>query len=93
MLGDAISSFNPTYGQGMTSAALQAAALDKLLEKGVDLEMIAPAFFKAAAKVIDIPWQLAVGEDFRYAKTSGPKPAGVNLINKYVERASCHAAR
>ncbi|MEZ4709883.1 MAG: hypothetical protein R3A44_21940 [Caldilineaceae bacterium] len=86
VLGDAISSFNPTYGQGMTSATLQTAELDQLLEKGIALEKLAPAFFKAAAKVIDIPWQLAVGEDFRYAETSGPKPAGVDLINKYVAR-------
>lgn len=86
VLGDAISSFNPIYGQGMTSAALQTAELDKVLAKGTPLMKIAPAFFKRAAKVVDIPWQLAVGEDFRYAETNGPKPAGVDLINKYVAR-------
>ncbi|MCB0095080.1 MAG: hypothetical protein KDE46_05130 [Caldilineaceae bacterium] len=93
VLGDAISSFNPTYGQGMTSAALQAAELDKLLTQGTSLAQMAPAFFKAAAKVIDIPWQLAVGEDFRYAETSGPKPVGVDLINKLdlrTNRATLH---
>ena len=88
VLGDAISSFNPTYGQGMTSAALQAAELDKLLTQGTSLAQMALAFFKAAAKVIDIPWQLAVGEDFRYAETSGPKPVGVDLINKLDLRTS-----
>lgn len=86
VLGDAISSFNPTYGQGMTSAALQATELDKLLAQGKAIDALAPTFFKAAANVVDIPWQLAVGEDFRYAETRGPKPAGVDLINKYVAR-------
>jgi 2-polyprenyl-6-methoxyphenol hydroxylase-like FAD-dependent oxidoreductase len=85
VLGDAICSFNPTYGQGMTSAAMQAAALDELLtqqEKAVD--GLAATFFKQAAKIIDTPWQLAVGEDFRFPQTSGPKPAGVDLLNRYV---------
>lgn len=84
-LGDAIGSFNPTYGQGMTSAAMQAAALDQLLtERGDNLAGLAPAFFKRAARIVDIPWQLAVGEDFRFPETTGPKPAGTDFINRYV---------
>ena len=93
VLGDAISSFNPTYGQGMTSAALQTVELDNLLAKGSSLDNLAPAFFKQAAKVIDTPWQLAVGEDFRFPTTIGPKPAGTDLINQYVakvHRATLH---
>lgn len=85
VLGDAISSFNPTYGQGMSSAILQVAALDKILAKNtVAPQLLARTFFKAAAKVVDIPWQLSVGEDFRFPQTTGPKPAGVDLINRYV---------
>ncbi len=93
VLGDAISSFNPTYGQGMTSAALQAAELDKLLAKRKTLDGLAAAFFKRAAKVVDIPWQLAVGEDFRFPETTGPKPPGTDFINRYVtkvHRATLH---
>jgi 2-polyprenyl-6-methoxyphenol hydroxylase-like FAD-dependent oxidoreductase len=86
VLGDAVSSFNPTYGQGMTSAALQAAELDALLAKLPTLAGIAKAFFKRAAKVIDTPWQMAVGEDFRFPQTTGPKPPGTDFINRYVAR-------
>ena len=86
VLGDAVSSFNPTYGQGMTSASLQAAELDKILADHVSETKLATTFFKKAAKVIDIPWQLAVGEDFRFPSTTGPKPAGVDFINKYISR-------
>lgn len=86
VLGDALCSFNPVYGQGMTSAAMQAAALDGLLTKRPALTGLWRDFFKAAAKVIEIPWQLAVGEDFRYPETEGKKPAGVDLINAYVAK-------
>lgn len=93
-LGDALCSFNPIYGQGMTSAALQAGALDALLaERGGDLDGIAMPFFKRAAKVIDIPWQLAVGEDFRFPEADGPRPPAAGLIHRYVDlvnRASHH---
>lgn len=85
VLGDAICSFNPTYGQGMTSAAMQAAVLDEMLTRRAgDTDQIASAFFKQASKIIDTPWQLAVGEDFRFPQTSGPKPAGIDLLNRYV---------
>lgn len=86
VLGDAIASFNPTYGQGMTSAAMQAQALDQLLEQRPSAARLAPAFFKRAAQVVDIPWNMAVGEDFRFATTTGPKPPGTDFINRYVAR-------
>lgn len=84
VLGDAVCSFNPVYGQGMTSAALQAAALDQLLHERQSLAGLWWHFFQAAAKVVDIPWQLAAGEDFRFPETEGQRPAGVDLINRYV---------
>ena len=93
VLGDAICSFNPVYGQGMTSAAMQAAALDQTLQASPTLDGLWRRFFKAAAKVVDIPWQLAVGEDFRFPETEGEKPAGVDFINRYitqVHRATHH---
>jgi 2-polyprenyl-6-methoxyphenol hydroxylase-like FAD-dependent oxidoreductase len=83
-MGDALASFNPIYGQGMTVVACEALALRAALEKGMD--GLAPRFFKAAARVIDMPWQLAVGGDLALPLVPGPRPFPVKLINAYIAR-------
>ena len=93
VIGDAISSFNPIYGQGMTSAAAQTQALDKLLATSADDTMLWRAFFKEAAKVVDVFWQIAVGQDFTFTNTVGKKAPETNLVNAYtglVDKASHH---
>ena len=85
-LGDAIASFNPIYGQGMTVAALEAQALDKLLAGSATLDGLPPRYFRQAAKLVDTPWQIAVGGDFRFPQTTGEKPPGTELINRYLTR-------
>jgi len=84
VFGDAICSFNPIYGQGMTVAALEAVALDRCLRRGQD--NLAPRFFRAAAKPIGVAWQLAVGGDLALPEIEGPRPLSVRLVNKYVDR-------
>ena len=86
VLGDAFASFNPIYGQGMTSAALQAQALDEILERRRSLHGLWRPFFRRAAKAVDTPWQLAVGEDFRYPETEGKKSIWTDWLNAYVLR-------
>ena len=86
VIGDAIASFNPIYGQGMTSAAMQAEALDEVLRQQGSLLGLWRPFFNRIAKVVDIPWQLAAGEDFRYPETEGKKPASTDLINAYIAK-------
>ena len=64
VLGDAISSFNPIYGQGMSVATLEALALEECLERTpLSTELWKP-FFKAAGRIVDGPWTIAVGGDF-----------------------------
>jgi 2-polyprenyl-6-methoxyphenol hydroxylase-like FAD-dependent oxidoreductase len=87
-IGDAICSFNPIYGQGMSSAALQAVALGSSIDAvGIDSPALAARFYKAASKVIANPWAIAVGGDFAFAETTGPKPPMTDRINSYVKKA------
>lgn len=83
--GDAIASFNPIYGQGMSVAALDALILHHELADG-GLDGLASRFFDRAGEVVDEVWKLAVGNDFIFDGTTGPKPAGTDLFNAYVAR-------
>jgi 2-polyprenyl-6-methoxyphenol hydroxylase-like FAD-dependent oxidoreductase len=87
-LGDSICSFNPAYGQGMSSAAQQACALADVLDAADDIgsASLPKAFYRRAAKVIANPWAIAAGGDFAHAETTGAKPAGTDVINRYVGR-------
>jgi 2-polyprenyl-6-methoxyphenol hydroxylase-like FAD-dependent oxidoreductase len=84
VLGDAISSFNPVYGQGISSACLQAVELDKIIQENVDEKKLAKTYFKRTLKIRDKLWQMSTGEDFRFPETTGTRPMGIRLVNKYV---------
>jgi 2-polyprenyl-6-methoxyphenol hydroxylase-like FAD-dependent oxidoreductase len=87
VLGDAVSSFNPIYGQGMSSALLQSQALAAVLaEHDVESPRFAPSYYRKVAKVVAIPWQIAAGADFMMPETTGPKPPGTDLVNRYLAR-------
>jgi 2-polyprenyl-6-methoxyphenol hydroxylase-like FAD-dependent oxidoreductase len=90
VMGDALASFNPVYGQGMTVAACEALAMRHALAGG--RRRLAARFFRAAAKVVDIPWQLAVGADLALPSVPGPRPLPVRMINRWVARVQRAAA-
>jgi 2-polyprenyl-6-methoxyphenol hydroxylase-like FAD-dependent oxidoreductase len=94
-LGDSICSFNPLYGQGMTSAAQQAAALGACVDGvgAVGSPDLWKRFYRQAKKVIANPWAITVGGDFSYPETTGPKPPGTDLVNRYVKRVVVAAQR
>ena len=82
--GDSICSFNPTFGQGMSTAALEAVELDECLKGG--LPGLASRFFKRAAKVIDMPWSVSVGADLSLPSTVGKRNLGIRVINWYISK-------
>ena len=83
-LGDAISSFNPVYGQGMSVAALQALALRQTLTSGE--RRLSERYFKASGKIVDIAWDLAIGSDLSLPEVSGERPILISLSNAWAER-------
>ncbi|MEU7578737.1 hypothetical protein AB0B50_14145 [Streptomyces sp. NPDC041068] len=44
------------------------------------------AYFRAAGKLLDMPWRMSTAGDFSYPETVGPKPPGTDLMNWYVRR-------
>ncbi|MGH3313470.1 MAG: FAD-dependent oxidoreductase [Streptomyces sp.] len=86
-LGDAICSFNPLYGQGMTVATLEAVELGRCLDRhGAATPAMARRFYRAASRVIDTPWQMSTSSDFMYPETVGAKGIGTDVLNRYVRQ-------
>jgi 2-polyprenyl-6-methoxyphenol hydroxylase-like FAD-dependent oxidoreductase len=88
---DASCSFNPAYGQGMTVAAAEAIELRACLRAGRD--GLPQRFYARAAKVIDVPWDIAVGADLRFAEVVGARTAKVKVLNGYVAKVHIAAQR
>ncbi|SCE89559.1 2-polyprenyl-6-methoxyphenol hydroxylase [Micromonospora chaiyaphumensis] len=91
VLGDALCSFNPVYGQGMTVAALEALTLREHLRTGLAPR---PAdFFRDAARVVDVPWDISAGGDLSFPGVVGPRPPKVRMANAYMGRLQAAAVR
>jgi hypothetical protein len=84
VIGDAVCSFNPAYGQGMTVAATEALALRRFLAEGPDRP--ARRFFRSISAAIDVPWDIAVGGDLAFPQVPGRRPAKVRMVNAYLAR-------
>ncbi|MGV9988501.1 NAD(P)/FAD-dependent oxidoreductase [Streptomyces olivaceus] len=90
LLGDALASFNPTYGQGITTAALQARLLQNLLADGAD--RLPERFYPLAAKIINDAWEASTGSDLRFPEVEGPRSPLSGLVNRYLDRFRAAAA-
>jgi 2-polyprenyl-6-methoxyphenol hydroxylase-like FAD-dependent oxidoreductase len=84
VFGDAVASFNPIYGQGMSVAALQSIELAAVMAEGT--HELARRFFRRAAKIVDMPWTISVGNDLRMPETVGPRNASVSFVNWYISK-------
>jgi 2-polyprenyl-6-methoxyphenol hydroxylase-like FAD-dependent oxidoreductase len=88
VIGDAVCSFNPVYGQGMTVAALQALVLREQLRTGAPPRP--DRFFTAISRVLDAPWEISAGGDLAFPGVEGHRTLKVRLGNSFMTR--LHAA-
>lgn len=84
VVGDAMCSFSPVYAQGMTVAALEAVALRECVAAG--LPGVAQRFFRAAAAIVEEPWQTAVTSDLVLPEVPGRRTLGVRLRIAFTDR-------
>ena len=89
--GDAVASFNPTFGQGMTVAAAQAVALRACLEHGE--RRLASRFFAAAARPVAQAWNASTGTDLAQPGVEGRPPLTARALGPYLGRLRATAAQ
>lgn len=98
VLGDSHCSFNPIYGQGMTTATLGAIALGECVDEqrrrhGDSLDGLSRRFQARLAKQTDVPWSMSTGEDLRHPEVEGKRPFGFDLMAWYLGRVHRAVAR
>ena len=93
-MGDAVCSFNPIYGQGMSVAALEALTLRRHLARGIEPQP--RRWFRDLARLVDVPWQMAAGGDLIFPGVQGRRTRKIRLMSTYIARlhaAAAHDAR
>jgi hypothetical protein len=88
--GDALASFNPTFGQGMTVAALQAERLQSM-GHGIAEPGANRRFLQQAGEIVDVAWNTAAGRAFTYEGVRGRPTAAMRISNAYVPRVVARA--
>ncbi|MFF8510353.1 NAD(P)/FAD-dependent oxidoreductase [Streptomyces sp. NPDC015492] len=76
VVGDALASVNPIYGQGLTLAALAANSLGAYLRTDPDPRRPAWHYFRLVEAVVDGAWQLSTAADLAQPHVTGPYPRG-----------------
>ncbi|MBV1849279.1 FAD-dependent oxidoreductase [Catellatospora tritici] len=84
VLGDAVCSFNPVYGQGMTVIAMQVMKLREHLSRngGRDTAGLRQAFADAIAD----PWLISTSGDLEFPGVATHRPLKQRLLNAYLTR-------
>jgi 2-polyprenyl-6-methoxyphenol hydroxylase-like FAD-dependent oxidoreductase len=87
VVGDAASSFNPIYAQGMSQGATGAALLDETLgDFGSDLRGFTQAFQRRYARFVSQCWLMSTTEEYRDRAAFPDSPAWTRFANWYLDR-------
>ncbi|MCD9145986.1 NAD(P)/FAD-dependent oxidoreductase [Streptomyces albireticuli] len=93
VLGDAVATYNPVYGHGMSVAAHSAQALrTELTRHPLDASELARRVQRATGKAVDTAWALATGQDILYPGATGTQPPpAARLLRAYMDRVALTA--
>jgi 2-polyprenyl-6-methoxyphenol hydroxylase-like FAD-dependent oxidoreductase len=84
-VGDAVASFNPTYGQGISTAALHAVALADWLSEPQVTDSPAHSYFRRVRQVVDDAWSFSAERDSYLPHVDAPRPLGWRLRRGFDE--------
>lgn len=90
--GDAVASFNPSYAQGMTVAALGSVVLRKHVAGGGPVDPRA-YFNDLAADAIDGCWDMAVSADLSFPGVEGERTAEIVETHEFISKTQDAASR
>ncbi|WP_393072255.1 FAD-dependent oxidoreductase [Streptomyces sp. LN704] len=88
VLGDAVATYNPVYGQGMSVAALGAQAVHReLQQRGVAAPGLARHVQRAVAKPVAAAWAMSTSQDRWFPGVQGSAPSVIDrLLTRYTRR-------
>ena len=89
VLGDAVCTLNPIYGQGMTVAALEALALRDHLARGAAPG--APAYLHEVGRISGRAWDMATSADLAFPEVEGHRTTAGRVLGRYVARVQAGA--
>lgn len=91
VMGDAVCTFNPVYGQGMSVVALQALALRAHLQRHAAPQPL--RFLQRIGRIVDVPWSMATSGDLAFPQVAGRRTMPMRVLNGYLARLFAGAAR
>ncbi|MEU3457577.1 FAD-binding monooxygenase [Micromonospora sp. NPDC006766] len=90
--GDAVTSFNPVYAQGMTVAAVAALTIRRHLSPHGEPDPA--AYFRDLARdCIDAPWEMTTTVDLNFPDVPGHRSLKMRLVQRYLRLVQAAATR
>ncbi|MFV2013450.1 MULTISPECIES: FAD-dependent oxidoreductase [unclassified Micromonospora] len=90
--GDAVTSFNPVYAQGMTVAAVAALTLRKHLSPHGEPDPLG-YFRDLARECIDAPWEMTTTVDLSFPEVPGHRALKTRMVQRYLGLVQVAATR
>jgi 2-polyprenyl-6-methoxyphenol hydroxylase-like FAD-dependent oxidoreductase len=90
VMGDAVCTFNPVYGQGMSVAAVQALALRAHLQQHTGPRPV--TFLRRIGRTVDVPWSMATGGDLAFPNVAGRRTMQMRVLSGYLAKLFAGAA-